>query len=72
MSSISYLQVQGLTRGVGDKTLFDNISFSVAQGQKVGLIARNGAGKSTLLNILGGKDSADSGQVVWRNGLRVG
>ena len=72
MSSISYLQVQGLTRSVGDKTLFANISFSVAQGQKAGLIARNGTGKSTLLNILGGKDSADSGQVVYHNGLRVG
>lgn len=72
MSSISYLQVQGLTRSVGDKTLFADISFSVAQGQKVGLIARNGTGKSTLLNILGGKDSADSGEVVYHNGLRIG
>ncbi len=72
MSNISYLQVQGLTRSVGDKTLFANISFSVAQGQKVGLIARNGTGKSTLLNILGGKDAADSGQVVYHNGLRIG
>ena len=72
MSSISYLQVQGLTRSVGDKTLFADISFSVAQGQKAGLIARNGTGKSTLLNILGGKDCADSGQVVYHNGLRIG
>lgn len=72
MSSISYLQVQGLTRSVGDKTLFADISFSVAQGQKAGLIARNGTGKSTLLNILGGKDSADSGLVVYHNGLRIG
>ena len=72
MSSISYLQVQNLTRSVGDKTLFADISFSVAQGQKVGLIARNGTGKSTLLNILGGKDSADKGQVVYHNGLRIG
>lgn len=72
MSSVSYLQVQNLTRSVGDKTLFADINFSVAQGQKVGLIARNGTGKSTLLNILGGKDSADSGQVVYHNGLRIG
>lgn len=72
MSSISYLQVQNLTRSVGDKTLFADINFSVAQGQKVGLIARNGTGKSTLLNILGGKDSADKGQVVYHNGLRIG
>lgn len=72
MSSVSYLQVQNLTRSVGDKTLFADINFSVAQGQKVGLIARNGTGKSTLLNILGGKDSADSGQVVYHNDLRIG
>ncbi|MGN0233390.1 MAG: ribosomal protection-like ABC-F family protein [Bacteroidaceae bacterium] len=72
MSSVSYLQVQNLTRSVGDKTLFAGINFSVAQGQKVGLIARNGTGKSTLLNILGGKDCADSGQVVYHNGLRIG
>lgn len=68
----SYLQVQNLTRRVGDKTLFRNISFSIDEGQKVGLIAKNGTGKSTLLNILGGKDSADEGQLVFANGLRVG
>lgn len=72
MSTVSYLQVQGLTRSVGDKTLFANLSFSVAQGQKAGLIARNGTGKSTLLNIISGKDSADAGQVVYHNGLRIG
>ena len=72
MSTVSYLQVQGLTRSVGDKTLFANLSFSVAQGQKAGLIARNGTGKSTLLNIIGGKDTADAGQVVYHNGLRIG
>ena len=72
MSVISYLQVQNLTRRVGDKTLFADLSFSVSQGQKLGLIAKNGTGKSTLLNILGNKDSADSGQVVYHNGLRVG
>ena len=54
MSTVSYLQVQSLTRSVGDKTLFADISFSVAQGQKAGLIARNGTGKSTLLNIIHG------------------
>ena len=69
---VSYLQVQNLTRRVGDKTLFQNLSFSIGEGQKVGLIAQNGTGKSTLLNILGGKDTADDGQLVFRNGIRVG
>ena len=69
---VSYLQVQNLTRRVGDRTLFSNLSFGIAQGQKVGLIAKNGTGKSTLLNILAGVDSADEGEVVFHNGLRVG
>ena len=69
---VSYLQVQNLTRRVGDRTLFQDLSFSIAERQKVGLIAQNGTGKSTLLNILAGKDSADEGNVVYRNDLRVG
>ena len=69
---VSYLQVQNLTRRVGDKTLFSNLSFSIGEGQKVGLIAKNGTGKSTLLNILGGKDQADEGQIVLKNDLRIG
>ena len=69
---ISYLQVQNLTRSVGDKTLFRDLNFSISEGQKVGLIAKNGTGKSTLLNILSGTDQADEGQVVYHNDLRVG
>ena len=69
---VSYLQVQNLTRSVGDKTLFRDLSFSIGQGQKVGLIAKNGTGKSTLLNILSGADQADEGQVVFHNDLSVG
>ena len=69
---VSYLQVQNLTRSVGDKTLFSDLCFSIGEGQKVGLIAKNGTGKSTLLNILGGKDQADEGQIVFRNDLRIG
>ena len=69
---VSYLQVQNLTRRVGDRTLFQDLSFSIAERQKVGLIAQNGTGKSTLLNILAGKDSADEGDVIYHNGLRVG
>jgi len=68
----AYLQVEHLTRRVGDRTLFEDISFGIAEGQRVGLIAQNGTGKSTLLNILGGLDSADSGDIVWRRDLRVG
>ena len=71
-SMVSYLQVQNLTRSVGDKTLFRDLCFSIGEGQKVGLIAKNGTGKSTLLNILGGKDQADEGQVVFHNDLRIG
>lgn len=69
---VSYLQVQNLTRSVGDRTLFRDVSFGIGQGQKVGLVADNGTGKSTLLNILGGKDAADSGDVVFHNGVTLG
>lgn len=69
---ISYLQVCNLTRRVGDRTLFQDLSFGIGQGQKIGLIAQNGTGKSTLLNILAGADSADEGEVIFHNGLRVG
>ena len=67
-----YLDIQHLTKSIGDLMLFEDISFSVAEGQHVGLIARNGAGKSTLLSIISGKDSADSGQIVFMKGLRIG
>ena len=67
-----YLDIQHLTKSIGDLVLFEDISFSVAEGQHVGLIARNGAGKSTLLSIISGKDSADDGQIVFMKGLRIG
>lgn len=67
-----YLQVEGLTRSVGDKVLFHDLSFGIAEGQRVGLIAQNGTGKTTLLNILAGKDSYDSGSIVYKRDLRVG
>lgn len=69
---VSYLQVDGLTKSFGDLVLFENISLGIAQGQKVGLIAKNGAGKTTLLNIIAGKEGYDEGAVVFRNDLRVG
>ncbi len=67
-----YLQVDGLTRRVGERVLFENISFGIAERQHVGLIAKNGTGKSTLLNILAKGDSYDEGRVVLKNGLRIG
>lgn len=67
-----FLDVQDLTKRIGDLVLFKNISFSIAEGQHVGLIARNGAGKSTLLNILMGRDDYESGQIIFRRDLRIG
>lgn len=67
-----YLDVQNLHKSIGDLILLDNVSFSVAEGEHIGLIARNGAGKSTLINILKGLEEYDSGQVVYRNDLRIG
>ncbi len=69
---VSFLQVDGLTKSFGDLMLFEDITFGVAQGQKIGLIAKNGSGKTTLLNIIAGKEDYDSGSVVFRNDLRVG
>ena len=65
------LDVQNLTKRFGAKVLFENISFSIAEGQRVGLIAQNGTGKSTLLSILMGEEGKDGGEVIYRNGLRV-
>lgn len=67
----SYLQVDGLTKSFGDLLLFENISFGIAEGERIGLIAKNGSGKTTLLNILAGKESYDSGDIVFRRDLRV-
>ena len=67
-----YLDVQHLSKRIGDLVLFEDISFSLAEGERVGLIARNGAGKSTLLNILAGTEDYESGKIVYRNNLRVG
>lgn len=69
---ISYLQIDKLTKSFGDLVLFEDITFGIAQGQKVGLIAKNGTGKTTLLNIIAGREDYDSGAVVFRNDLRVG
>lgn len=66
-----YLLVENLTKSVGSKVLFSNISFSVNKGQHIAIIARNGIGKSTLMDILMGKTDYDDGKITWRNDLKV-
>ena len=66
-----YLQVENLTKSFGDKVLFEHISFGIAEGQRVALIARNGTGKTTLLNIIAGHEGRDEGTVTFRCDLRV-
>ena len=73
MANVSpYLDVQHLTKSFGSRVLFDDISFGIAEGQKVGLVARNGSGKSTLLSILAGTEGYDAGTIIFRRDLRVG
>ena len=69
---IPYLDVQHLSKSFGALTLFHDISFSIGEGQRVGLIAKNGTGKSTLLSILSGKEGYDGGDIVFRRDLKVG
>ena len=69
--AVPYLQIDNLTKSFGDLVLFENISFGIAEGQRVGLIAKNGSGKTTLLNIIAGKEGYDSGNIVFRRDLRV-
>lgn len=66
-----YLQVENLTKSFGDLVLFEQISFGIAEGQRIGLIAKNGSGKTTLLNILSGKEGYDEGKITFRKDLRV-
>lgn len=69
---VSYLQIEKLTKSFGDRIIFSDVTMGIYQGDKIGLIAANGAGKTTFLNIIGGTEDYDSGNVVFRNGLRVG
>lgn len=67
-----YLDVQNLTKSFGDLVLFNNISFSVAEGQRIGLIAQNGTGKSTLLSVLTGQEGKDGGEIIMKKDLKIG
>ena len=69
--AVPYLQIDNLTKSFGDLVLFENVSLGIAEGQRVGLIAKNGTGKTTLLNIIAGKEGYDSGNIVFRRDLRV-
>ena len=69
---ISFLQVDNLSKRFGEQLLFENITFGIGKNQKVALIAKNGMGKSTLLRIIAGKDSADTGSVIFRNDISIG
>ena len=69
---ISYLQIEKLTKSFGDRLLFSDVTLGIYQGDKIGLIAANGAGKTTFLNIIAGVEDYDSGNVVFRNDLKVG
>ena len=71
-SQIPYLDVQNLTKRFGAEVLFNEISFSIAEGQKVGLVARNGTGKSTLMSVLMGKEGHESGDIIYRRDLKIG
>ena len=71
-SQTPFLDVQNLTKRFGAQVLFDNISFSIAEGQKVGLVARNGTGKSTLMSVLTGKEGHESGDIIYRRDLKIG
>ncbi len=69
--AVPFLDVQDLTKSFGAQVLFEHISFSIAEGQKVGLIAQNGTGKSTLLSVLTGKEGYDDGKIIFRRDLKV-
>ena len=71
MSAINYVSVEAIAKAFGEKVLFNDLSFGINQEQKIGLIAKNGAGKTSLLDILAGKENPDSGQVIYRKGIKL-
>ena len=66
-----YLEIQGLTKHIGHRILFENISFTVNEREHIGLIAKNGTGQPTLHSLIAGKESDDGGQMVFRHGIKV-
>ena len=68
---MNYLNVENISKSYGELSLFENLSFSIHKDQKIAFIAKNGTGKTTILNIISGKDTPDSGQIIYRNGLRT-
>ncbi len=71
MSAINYVSVEDISKAYGERILFENMSFGINQDQKIGLVAKNGTGKTSLLDILAGKEHPDSGQVVYRKGIKL-
>ncbi|MDE6741283.1 MAG: ATP-binding cassette domain-containing protein, partial [Muribaculaceae bacterium] len=65
------LQIEELTKSIGDRILFSDLSLTVEEGDKIGIVARNGSGKPTLLNIICGLDDYDSGKITFSDGIRV-
>ncbi|MBQ4174873.1 MAG: ABC-F family ATP-binding cassette domain-containing protein, partial [Prevotella sp.] len=72
MMPTPYIDIQNLTKSFGAQVLFENISFSIAEGQRVGFVAKNGTGKSTLLSVLTGKEGYDSGKIICKRDLKIG
>ena len=69
---MNYLSVEQISKSFGDRILFEDLSFGINKDQKIGFVAKNGTGKTTLLKIISGEDSPDKGQIILRNGLKVG
>jgi len=68
---LNYLNVENISKSYGELSLFENLSFSIHKDQKIAFVAKNGTGKTTILNILSGKDTPDSGQIIYRKDLRT-
>ena len=68
---MNYLSVENISKSFGERSLFNNLSFGINEGQKIGFVAKNGTGKTSILNILSGDESSDSGQVISRKNLKI-
>ena len=68
---LNYVTVENIAKSYGEHLLFEKVSFSIHKDQKIAFVAKNGTGKTSILNILSGKDTADTGQIIFRNGLKT-